>query len=131
MYSKGNVNKIILVGHLGRAPELRQTPKGLSVTTLSIATNRDYKNAEGETERETDWHRATVWGKQAEACVKYLTAGSRVFLEGELQMKTWKDKDGNSRKSAEINVVSVQFLGRTQSSGTRAFEEHPAPAFTH
>jgi len=115
---KGNVNKIILVGNLGKNPELRHTPKGNAVVTLSLATNRQYKTAEGVEKKETSWHKATVWGKMGENCVKYLTKGSRVYLEGELQMKDWKDKEGKSRKSAEISVGEIKFLGGTKPSGS-------------
>lgn len=120
--SRGNVNKIILVGNLGRDPEQRTTPKGHSVVTLSIATNRQYKTAAGEEKKEVHWHKATVWGKSGDACVKYLTKGSRVYLEGELQMKDWKDKDGNSRKTAEIHVDEIKFLGGTKPSGSTVGE---------
>jgi single stranded DNA-binding protein len=109
--SKSNVNKIILVGNLGQDPELRHTAKGNAVMNLSVATSREVKNPEGDVRTETSWHRATVWGKRAETCAKYLTKGSRVYLEGELQMKNWTDKDGNLRKSAEIEVDSIKFLG--------------------
>lgn len=111
MSSKGNVNKVILVGHLGQDPELRHTAKGNPVLNLSIATNRDVTNADGEKKEETVWHRATVWGKRAESCAKYLSKGSRVYLEGLLQMKSWTDKDGNARKSAEVMVDDIKFLG--------------------
>ena len=107
----GNVNKIILLGNLGHDPELRYTAKGNPVVTLSIATNRDFKNQDGEKKTETHWHRATVWGKRAETCAKYLVKGSRIFLEGELHMKSWTDKDGIARKSTEILVDDVRFLG--------------------
>lgn len=126
MTSKGNVNKIILVGHLGQTPELRHTQKGTPVLSLSLATNRDVKNAQGEKESEATWHRATVWGKQAEVCANYLTKGSRVYLEGELLMKTWTDKDGHERKTAEINVNEIRFLGGGQRSGMRSAVEEPA-----
>ena len=120
--SRGNVNKVILVGYLGQHPELRQTAKGNSVMNLSIATSRDLKNAEGEVRTETSWHRATLWGKRAENCAKYLTKGSRVYLEGVLQMKNWVDKEGNNRKSAEIEVDSIQFLGGGKNSTIPATE---------
>lgn len=106
-----NINKVILVGNLGQNPELRHTPKGNAVATLSIATNRDFKTAEGERKKETYWHRAVVWGKRAEVCAKYLTKGSRVYVEGELRMKPWKDKEGKPRTMAEISVSEVRFLG--------------------
>jgi len=108
----GNMNKVILVGYLGHAPEIRYTPKGNAVLTLNIATHREFKTAEGTTQKETHWHKATLWGKRAEASAKYLEKGSRVFLEGELQSKTWTDKEGQTRKSAEILVDEIRFLGR-------------------
>lgn len=121
--SNSNMNKIILIGNLGREPDLRLTPKGNTVATLSLATNRKIKNANGEERKETTWHRATAWGKTAEACAKYLTKGSRVYLEGELKMKDWKDKEGKSRKSAEISVASIQFLGGLKPSGSVMTEQ--------
>ena len=121
--SNSNLNKIILLGNLGRDPQLRTTGKGNSVVTLSLATNRNIKTADGGERTETSWHRATVWGKMGEACVKYLTKGSRVYLEGVLQMKDWKDKEGIARKSAEINVDSIKFLSGMKSSGSTVVEE--------
>lgn len=106
-----NVNRIILVGNIGREPELKHSAKGNAFCNISIATNKRIKGADGVKREETNWHRATVWGKTAEACAKRLTAGSRVYIEGELKMKDWKDKAGNARKSAEIWVDSIQFLG--------------------
>lgn len=120
--SKGNVNKIILLGNLGHEPELRYTAKGNAVLTLSLATHREFKNAEGEQTKETHWHKATLWGKRAETCAKYLVKGSRVYVEGELQMKSWTDKDGKARKSAEIFVDDLKFMGgtRRENSGSPA-----------
>lgn len=109
--SKGNVNKIILVGNLGRDPELQHTQKGRAMLKISLATSREFKSAEGEPRKETSWHRATIWGKQAENCAKYLTKGSRVYIEGELRMQNWQDKEGKTRKSAEIYVEDIKFLG--------------------
>lgn len=125
--SKGNVNKIILVGNIGQDPELRHTAKGNAVVTLSVATNHERKNKDGTEVKETHWHRATVWGKQAENCAKYLSKGSRVYLEGVLQMKNWTDKDGNTRKSAEIMVDEIKFLGGgTRFSDVSQVAESPA-----
>ncbi len=117
-----NLNRIFLVGNLGHTPELIKTEKGNSVVHLSIATHKNIKTAEGEAKKETYWHRATVWGKSAEACAKYLTKGASVFVEGELQMKDWQDKEGIKRKSAEIYVDNIQFLGRAKSSDTTVGE---------
>lgn len=119
-----NVNKIILVGHLGQNPELRYTAKGNAVMSFSLATNRDVKLPDGSKKAETHWHRATLWGKRAEACAKYLVKGARVYLEGELHMKNWTDKEGQSKKSAEILVDEIRFLGGTRSQVL----ESPAPS---
>jgi single-strand DNA-binding protein len=119
--SNRNVNKVILVGNLGHEPELRYTAKGNPVTTFSLATSRGMKNAAGENEEKTYWHRATVWGKRAESCAKYLTKGSSVYLEGELQLKNWTGKDGKEHKSAEILVDDIRFL-----SGFRKESAQPA-----
>lgn len=106
-----NVNKIILVGNLGQDPELRYTAKGNAVISLSLATSRNFKLANGDRKEETCWHRATVWGKRAEVCAKYLKKGNSVFISGVLQDKSWTDKDGNSRKAMEVLVEDIKFLG--------------------
>lgn len=126
--SKGNVNKIILLGNLGHDPELRYTAKGNPVLSLSLATNRDFKNAAGEIQSETHWHKATVWGKRAESCAKYLVKGSRIYVEGELQMKNWTDKEGITRKSAEIMVDDLRFLGGTRRDLASNAESFESPA---
>lgn len=107
-----NVNRIILIANLGRDPELKHTPKGNAYCNLSIATHKTIIDKEtGEKRKETQWHRATIWGKQAETTAKFLTKGSRVYIEGELRLKDWKDKEGNPRRTPEIHVDSIQFLG--------------------
>lgn len=123
--SRTNVNKIMLLGNLGHDPELRYTPKGNAVVTLSLATNRDAKGPNGEKRTETDWHRATVWGKRAELCAKYLEKGSRIFVEGELQSRSWTDKEGQVHRSSEIWVDDVRFLSpvRKESDKNPAVEQ--------
>ena len=111
-----NMNKVILMGNLGRDPELRHTAKGNPVVNLSLATTRWKKNEAGESTPETEWHRAIVWGKRAESCAQFLTKGSRVFLEGTIQSRSWEDKEGKQRRTSEILVDRIQFMG----SGTRA-----------
>ncbi len=120
--SNGNVNKIILVGNLGKDPELRFTAKGNPVLSLSLATTRQFKTAEGESKKETSWHKATVWGKQAEACAKYLTKGSRVYVEGELLMQSWTDKDGLTRKSAGNQRRRYQVSGWSNALGYQEYK---------
>lgn len=106
-----NVNKVILVGNLGQDPELRHTTKGSAVVSLSLATTRGFKLANGDQKEETCWHRANVWGRRAEICAKHLKRGSRVYVSGILQEKSWTDKSGNSRKSMEVFVEEIKFLG--------------------
>jgi single-strand DNA-binding protein len=110
MSSHSNVNKVILIGNLGSAPELRTTGKGTTVANLSLATNRSIKQADGTFRERTVWHRVVVWGKRAEACGKYLDKGNRVYLEGTLQTHEWQDKDGQKRVKTEILVDEIKFL---------------------
>lgn len=107
----GGVNKVILIGNLGRDPELRYTQGGSAVAQLSVATTRTYTNRNNERVDETEWHRVVVWGKQAEFCNQYLTKGRQVYVEGRLQTRSWDDKDGNKRYSTEVVADTVQFLG--------------------
>ena len=127
-----NVNKIILVGNIGNEPELRFTQKGNPFLILSLATNRDYKNAAGDEVSETHWHKATLWGNRAQACAKYLMKGSRIYLEGELRNSSWTDKNGNTRRTSEVHVNSLKFLGGTKTPGpTPSLLEESAPLLTH
>lgn len=110
------VNKVIIIGNLGRDVELRYTPQGMAVTTLSIATNRTYKGKDEQVVKETEWHRAVVWGAQAEACAKYLAKGRQVYVEGRLKTRSW-DADGITRYATEIISERVQFLGNGGQKG--------------
>jgi len=109
--------KVILVGNLGRDPEMRYTPGGQAVTNLSVATNRRYTDNSGETRDETIWFRVSVWGKQAESCNQYLRKGRQVLVEGRLSgdengnPKIWNAQDGTPRASFEVRAITVQFLG--------------------
>lgn len=104
------VNKAIILGHLGRDPELRYMQSGQPVCRLNIATSRRYLNKNNETVDETEWHRVTVWGKQAEHCNNYLTKGRQVYVEGRLKTSSY-DKDGQKHYSTEIVADTVQFIG--------------------
>ena len=106
-----SVNKVILVGNLGRDPELRYTPGGQAVTSFSVATNERWNDKEGKTQERTEWHRIVVWGKQAENCANYLQKGRPVYIEGRLQTREWEDKEGQKRQTTEIVAQTVQFLG--------------------
>jgi len=109
-------NKIILVGNLGRDPELRYTPQGSAVCNLSIATSEKRKDKAGEFQEITTWFRVTLWEKKAEAASKYLTKGSAVYIEGRLRIEEWTDRDGKNRYTLEVNGTDMQFLG---SGGSR------------
>lgn len=109
-------NKIIVVGNLGRDPELRYTPQGNAVCDFSMATNEKKRDKAGEMQEVVTWFRVTLWGKQAENASKYLTKGSPVYVEGRLRVEEWTDRDGNSRHSLEVNATDMQFI----SSGGRA-----------
>ncbi len=116
----GNLNKVLLIGHLGQNPEKRVTPQGASVVTLSLATTEKYKDRSGNQQEKTEWHRVIFWNQQAEIIEKYCRKGSQLYVEGRLQTREWQDKDGNKRWTTEINGANFQFLdspGQNQSGG--------------
>ena len=116
-------NKIILVGNLGRDPELRYTPQGTPVCSFSLATNERRKDRNtGENNDITTWFRVTLWGRQAETASQYLTRGRPVYIEGRLRVEEWTDRDGKPRHTLEVHATDMQFIG-----GGRA-EEGGAPA---
>ena len=105
------VNKAILVGNLGRDPELRQTPSGQSVCNFTLATSENWTDKNGERVERTEWHRIVAWGKTGELCAQYLSKGRTVYVEGRIQTREWEDKDGNKRYTTEINAQTVNFIG--------------------
>lgn len=105
------INRVTLVGNLGQDPEIKSTPSGQSVAQLRVATTSTYKDREGNRQEATEWHTVVVWGKQAEACGKYLTKGRQVYVEGRLATRKWTDKDGKDRYSTEVVAETVRFLG--------------------
>jgi single-strand DNA-binding protein len=109
-----SVNKAIVLGNLGRDPELRQTASGKAVATLRIATNEQWTDQSGERQERTEWHSVVVWGRQAENCNQYLKKGRTVYVEGRLQTRKWQDKDGHDRYTTEIVADRVQFIGGGQ-----------------
>ena len=104
-------NKIIIVGNLGRDPELRYTPQGTAVCSFSVATSEKKRDKGGDMQDVTTWFRVTLWGKQAETASKYLTKGKPVYIEGRLRIEEWTDRDGNNRQSLEVNATDMQFIG--------------------
>lgn len=111
------VNKAILVGNLGRDPELRTTPNGQSVVNFTLATSETWTDKSGERVERTEWHRIVVWGRTAEMCAQYLSKGRTVYIEGRIQTREWEDKDGNKRYTTEINANTVNFIGPRPSGG--------------
>ena len=107
----GSVNKVILVGNLGRDAELRYTPGGAAVATLNMATTEVWNDKGGQRQEKTEWHRVVVWGKQAESLSEYLTKGKQIYIEGRLQTRQWDDKDGNKRYTTEIRADRDTLLG--------------------
>src|SRR5437667_5803425 len=143
--SSMSVNKVILVGRLGRDPETRYTGGGQAVANFSVATDESYKDKNGERQKRTEWHKIVVWGKQAEIAQQYLKKGSLIFIEGRIQSREWQDKEGQKRTSFEIVANNFRMLGgraegaaaagagASGGAGARAgggddFESHAAPA---
>jgi single-strand DNA-binding protein len=106
-----SVNKVILVGRLGRDPETRYTGGGQAVANFSVATDETYKDRNGERQKRTEWHKIVVWGKQAEIAQQYLKKGSLIFIEGRIQSREWQDKEGQKRTSFEIVANNFRMLG--------------------
>ena len=119
-----SVNKVILVGNLGKDPELIKTPSGTSLCKFSIATTERFKNKQGEQQTKTEWHNIIVWGGLAETCGKWLHKGKQVYIEGKLQTSNYEDNDGNKRYRSEIVASSMQMLGRASESNET---DIPAP----
>jgi single-strand DNA-binding protein len=135
----GSVNKVILVGRLGRDPELKYTPSGAPVAKFSLATDESFKDKTGEKQNRTEWHNIVAWNKLAEICGEYLTKGKLVYIEGSIRSNQWQDQSGNKRTSYEIIANQMQMLGskgdseRVPTGGTdrAAPAERTAPAATH
>ena len=109
-----SVNKAILVGRLGQDPDVRNTPGGQTVASLSVATSERFQDRDGQRQERTEWHRVVVWGKTAEACGQYLQKGREVYVEGRIQTREWQDKDGQPRRTTEIVATEVKFLGSSK-----------------
>ena len=125
------VNKAILIGNLGRDPEVRYSPGGSAVTKISIATTEAWKDREsGEQKEKTEWHRVVFFGRLAEIASEYLKKGSQVYVEGRIQTNKWQDKDGNDRYTTEIVANNMQMLGSRGGGGApdEGFNQDAAPA---
>ncbi len=119
-----SVNKVIIIGNLGRDPEVRFTPSGRPVARFPVATSENWVDGDGNRQERTDWHNVVVWNKQAEACGQYLSKGRQVYVEGSIRTRQYDDKEGNRRYVTEIVAQRVQFLG----TGRAAAEGHTEPA---
>ncbi|MBF6568968.1 MAG: single-stranded DNA-binding protein [Candidatus Binataceae bacterium] len=119
------VNKAILIGNLGRDPEVRYLPSGQTVASFSLATSDSYSDRSGNRQERTDWHNIVVFGKQAELCSQYLKKGRQVYIEGRIQTSQYEAKDGTGKRSrTEIVAQRVQFLGGKQGGGERVESSH-------
>jgi len=106
-----SLNKVMLIGNLGKDPELRFTPSGRAVARFPIATSEAWTTQEGQKQERTEWHNVVVWGKQGENCGQYLSKGRQVYVEGSIRSHSYDDKDGNKRYMTEIIAQQVRFLG--------------------
>ena len=122
----GSVNKVILVGNLGRDAELRYTPGGAAIATINMATTEVWNDKQGARQEKTEWHRIVVWGKTAESLAEYLTKGKQIYVEGRLQTRQWDDKDGNKRYTTEIRGDRIVLLGGGSGRGGASTERGDA-----
>ena len=107
----GSVNKVILIGRLGKDPEVKYTPSGSAVAKFSLATDESFKDRSGEQQKHTEWHNIVAWNKLAEFCGQYLTKGKQVYIEGTIRSRQWEDQAGNKRTAYEIIARGMQMLG--------------------
>lgn len=110
------INKVILVGNVGKDPETRHLDNGVAVTTFSLATSETYKNKEGQKVTNTEWHNIVLWRGLAEVAEKYVKKGNPLYIEGKIRTRSWDDKDGNKRYTTEIVADIMQMLGSKQSN---------------
>jgi len=125
-------NKVFLIGRLGQDPEMRYTPSGTAVTSFTLATDRKFRDKDGNLQEETTWHDIVCWGKTAEFVAEYIHKGRLVFIEGELRRETWDDRNGQKRVSVKINAKNVQALewgdrGSKPSPGGGGGSRKPTP----
>jgi single-strand DNA-binding protein len=119
------LNKVMIIGHLGRDPEMRYTPSGRPVTTFSVAATRSWTTAEGERREETEWFNVVAWGTLAEICNQHLRKGQQVYLEGRLQTRRWDDAEGRKHFATELVAREMIMLGDRREGGPSQFEAAP------
>ena len=116
-----SVNKVILIGNLGRDPEVRYTPSGTAVANFTLATTEVWTNRDGEKQSHTEWHRIVAWRRLGEICGEYLSKGKQVYIEGRIRTNEWEDQEGNKRRTTEIDALNMQMLG-SRAQGSREDE---------
>ena len=122
------INKVILIGNLGKDPELRYTASGVPVATFTVATTEEWKDKNtGDKQGHTEWHRVVAWRRLGEICGEYLHKGSKVYIEGKLRTRAWEDRDGNTRYTTEIVAQTLQILSPADRAETPAETSEPLP----
>jgi len=121
-----SVNKVILIGRLGRDPEIKYTPSGAPVAKFSLATDEVFRDRAGEQQKRTEWHNIVAWNKLAEICGEYLTKGKQVYIEGRIQSRQWEDQSGNKRTAYDIVAREMKMLGSRAGSEGASAETAPA-----
>ena len=117
------INKVILVGNVGKDPEVRHLDNGVAVTTFSLATSETYRNKDGQKVTNTEWHNIVLWRGLAEVAEKYVKKGTPLYIEGKIRTRSWDDKDGNKRYTTEIIADNMQMLGSKQSDDSASAPE--------
>ncbi len=120
-----SLNKVMLLGHLGRDPEVRYTASGKAVATFTVATSFGWRDQDGNNQEKTEWHRVVAWGRLGEVCGEYLSKGKQVFIEGRIQSREWEDQDGNKRTTVEIVANDMIMLGGGGQNQSRTDQEPP------
>lgn len=120
------INKVILIGNLGKDPEVRHLEGGSSVANFTLATNENYKDKTGEWQKQTEWHNIVAWGNLAEYAEKWLKKGMLVFIEGKLTHRKYQDKEGNDRYITEVKSVSIRMMEKREYSGDESGSQQPA-----
>ena len=123
------LNKAILIGNLGKDPEVRYTPSGVAVANFNIATSETWTNKEGQKETRTEWHRIVAFARLAEICGEYLSKGKQVYIEGRIQTRDWEDQNGVKRYTTEVVANQMLMLGGRDSGDTGRPESPPVPEF--
>lgn len=126
--STRSLNRVTLIGNLTRDPELKYTPQGTAVCTFGLATNREWTDSSGQKQEGVEFHRIVAWGKLGEICSQLLQKGTKAFVEGRLQTRTWKSQDGNDRQVTEIVIEEMMALGNSKNAGGNGYE-HAASSY--